>query len=138
MPKARRWSGKCCWRICRKSIAMKKASRYRPDRQDTAVREAGDGQEKTRRCTYRRARLVRNLRRPHGLDDELLCDAPRVLQPGPAKAENRRGLDAGGVRRADRNPQYRDHRIRWPADAAEAEKNRAHSARRRIQYTHPG
>src|SRR5207253_3889187 len=130
----RRWCGKCCWRTCRKNIARKKASRYRPDRQVTAVREAGDGQEKARRCTYRRARLVRNLRRPHGLDDELLCDARRLLQPGPAKAENRRGLVAGGVRRADRRASHRVHRIRRPADVAEAEKTRAHFDRGSYEF----
>src|SRR5260370_36641352 len=75
-------------------MARKKASRYRPDRRVTAVREASDGQEKTWRCTHRRARLGRVLRRPHGLDDELLCHARRLFQPGSAKTENCRGVEA--------------------------------------------
>src|SRR5260370_8518459 len=79
---------------------MKKASRYRPDRRVTAVREASDGQEKTWRCTHRRARLARVLRPPHGLDDEPLSHALRLLQPRSPKAANRRGLDAAAVRRA--------------------------------------
>jgi hypothetical protein len=80
----------------------KKASRYRPDPQITVVREAGDGQEKTWRRHIPEG-TAGTCRSPTSwLDDELLCHARRLLQPGPAKAENRRRLDAGGVRRANR------------------------------------
>jgi len=75
---------------------MKKASRYRPDAAD-GDRERANGQEETGRRARRGARLVRDLRRPDGVDDELLRDARRVLQPGSAEVENRRWLDAGSV-----------------------------------------
>src|SRR5437868_14332426 len=101
---------------------MRKASRSRPDGGDPGT---NNEQEETRRRAWRGARLVRDLRRPDGADDELLCDARRVLQSGPAKIEDRRGVDAGSIWRADRGALFRDHRIRWRADPAETEKHRA-------------
>jgi len=45
--RARRWYAKCCWPTCRKSIATRKASRYRPEAADAGnqqwPRRRGDG-----------------------------------------------------------------------------------------------
>ena len=54
------------------------------------------------------------------------------------KAEDRRGLDARRVRRADQSALFRHHRIRRPADAAEAEERRAYSAGGCLQYADAG
>ena len=55
-----------------------------------------------------------------------------------AQAEDRRGLDARSVRRADRVAIFRNRRIRRPADAAEAEERRAYFARGILQYPDAG
>jgi len=75
----------------------------------TAIRKAGDGQEETRRRTRRRPRLVRDLRRPDGPDDELLRDARRLFHHGQQQAQSRRRLDARCLRRADRGALFRHH-----------------------------
>src|SRR6478672_677735 len=45
--RARRWSGRCCWPICRRSIATKRANRFRPEAAgDGGPGSLGNGQEK--------------------------------------------------------------------------------------------
>ena len=54
------------------------------------------------------------------------------------KLQDRRRLDARRVRRADRGALFRHHRIRRPADAAEAEERRPHFAGGSLRHADPG
>src|SRR5512135_1766577 len=101
-------------------------------------RKIGHGQEETWRSACWRTRLVRDLRRPHGSDDELLRDARRLLHHGQQQAQDRRRFDARGLRRADRGTLFRHHRIRWTAEAAQAEKRRPYLAGRSLQHADAG
>ena len=95
--RARRWCAKCCWPICRRSIAMTRGERR------AGVAAGGSrhhGEEKRQGTRRRRSRLVRHLRRPDGPAGRLLRDAGRVLDPGSGQAADRRGLDARSLRRA--------------------------------------
>ena len=95
-----------------------------------------DGEE-TRRSTWQRSRLVRDLRGPDGPPGRVFRDAGGLLDGGPGEAADRGGLDARRLRRAGSRALFRRDRDPGPADQAEAQERSPHCARRGVGDADP-
>ena len=92
-------------------------------------REARNNHGTTQRSPWRRSRLVRYLRRPHGPARQLLCHAGRLLQSRLEEGSSCGRIDAGRVWRAKKRSNSRYHRNRWVAHPSQTQECGTHFAR---------
>ncbi len=136
--RVRRWCAKCCWPICRRSIATRKASRCRPDRSAQAL-EIGSMAKKKRGDAHGGG---------HGWFVTfadlmgLMMSFFVMLVAFSTMDNNKLKIVAGSMRDAfgvQTNVRYSGIvEIRRPADPAEAEERRPHLAGRVLRQSDAG